>query len=79
MSNGSTRVPSVSSSVGLVQAEKEAKVRDACQSRSVHDLRSLAISEGGFLSDALRQLACKKTGCPPPAIPPPVGYHLAIS
>lgn len=46
-------------------ARRKAKARvilDACQRRDLDALRDLAISEGGFLSDSLRQRACESTG-----------------
>lgn len=39
---------------------KEARVRDACQRRDVEELQALAQSSGGFLTDELRQQACKR-------------------
>lgn len=36
-------------------------ILDACQRRDLDALRDLAISEGGFLSDSLRQRTCEST------------------
>lgn len=36
-------------------------ILDACQRRDLDALRDLAISDGGFLSDTLRQRACELT------------------
>lgn len=39
--------------------KKEAKIRDACKRRDIQELQALAQSSGGFLTDELRQQACK--------------------
>lgn len=39
--------------------EKAHAIQDACKRRNIDELKSLALSEGGFLSDDLRRLACK--------------------
>lgn len=39
-------------------ARKAEAVREACRWRDISKLRSLAESEGGFLNDDLRKLAC---------------------
>jgi hypothetical protein len=45
--------------LAAVLAEKEDAIRRACKMRDLDALVSYASSEGGFLRDDLRQLACK--------------------
>ncbi|KAJ2902582.1 hypothetical protein MKZ38_000343 [Zalerion maritima] len=52
--NGS---PSITSTNPTISPEKEANILQACKWKNIDGLRSLAISDGGFFSDALRQLA----------------------
>lgn len=40
---------------------KHTRILDACKRRDIDDLQSLAISRGGFLTDAIRCQACE---CP---------------
>lgn len=41
-----------------VQAQ-ESRILDACRRRDIDDLQVLAVSRGGFLSDAIRRQACE--------------------
>lgn len=34
------------------------RIRGACKNRNLQDLKNLAISKGGFISDELRREAC---------------------
>lgn len=40
--------------------KKANKILDACRYRDVAQLKELALSEGGFLSDGLREEACEQ-------------------
>lgn len=40
------------------QLEKQTRIQDACKWKDVGRLRALGSSEGGFLTDELRQQAC---------------------
>lgn len=42
-----------------VRSEKADAIRHACKSRDLEALAAHGISEGGFLEDELRQMACK--------------------
>lgn len=41
------------------EAEKLQAISEACKWRDLNQLRTLAESKGGFLSDELRQQACR--------------------
>lgn len=53
--NGSLEDESNSS----VRDPKEDEILDACRQRDIAALQSLALSTGGFMTDELRQQACK--------------------
>lgn len=38
---------------------KQTRILDACSRKNIHVLQFLAVSRGGFLSDAIRRQACK--------------------
>lgn len=47
-----------------VQVKKHNDIRAACEARDVTQLQALAESRGGFLTDALRKSACKRSHGP---------------
>ena len=50
------------------EKEKTARILAACKAGNIEDLQELAMSKGGFLSDANRALTCEL-----------VGYHVGHS
>ena len=46
----------------IYEKEKTARILAACREGSIEDLQELAMSKGGFLSDANRALACELVG-----------------
>lgn len=60
------------------ELRKQAEILQACRSTDVASLRSLAESEGGFLTDALRRASCEflLTVASPSALPRAVSRAL---
>lgn len=48
----------------VIRNPKEDAILDACHRRDIAALQSLAISTGGFVTDKLRQQACKLLATP---------------
>ena len=54
--------PSDNNDAMIYEKEKTARILAACRAGSIEDLQELAMSKGGFLSDANRALACELVG-----------------
>jgi hypothetical protein len=44
--------------VAVANREKTQRIIDACNSRNIKQLKTLAETDGGFLTDSLRRQAC---------------------
>lgn len=62
-----TERPSTPVNVRHIGKKKEQDIRAACEEADIHKLQALAESEGGLLTDTLRQLACNYSSFLSPA------------
>ena len=66
--NGPSSDVSAASATAVYEQEKTAKILAACRAGSIEDLQELAMSKGGFLSDANRALACESVSTTQPCL-----------